>query len=91
MAVQFRLKAAGVEQNNVKGDKRFFLPCTDETRWDADTRTVTIPFEYSPLTASEQVRYGSRNQQENIIAASREAIPKHLSNAPEALAAARRH
>ena len=87
VAVQFRLKAADVEQNNVKGDKRFFLPRIAETRWDADTRTVTIPFDYRPLTTSEQVRYGGRNQQESIITVSCEAIPKKLHNAPEALVA----
>ena len=87
VAVQFRLKAADVEQNNVKGDKRFFMPLVAETEWDPDARTVTIPFEYRPLSISEQVRYSSRNQQENIIAASREAIPNQLRQAPEALAA----
>ena len=87
VAVQFRLKAADVEQNNVKGDKRFFMPLVAETEWDPDARTVTIPFEYCPLSISEQVRYSSRNQQENIIAASREAIPNQLRQAPEALAA----
>ena len=87
VAVQFRLKTADVEQNNVKGDKRFFLPLVAETEWDADTRTITTPFEYRPLTPSEQVRHGNRNQQENIIAASREAIPNQLREAPEAYAA----
>ena len=87
VAVQFRLKAADVEQNNVKGGKRFFLPRTAETKWDAAARTVTIPFEYRPLSPSEQVRYKNQNQQENIIAASCETIPKQLHNAPEALAA----
>ena len=87
VAVQFRLKAADVEQNNVKGDKRFFMPLVAETEWDPDARTVTIPFEYRPLTPSEQVRYGSRNQQDNINAASREAIPNQLHEAPEAFAA----
>ncbi len=87
VAVHFRLKAADVEQNNVKGDKRFFLPRSAETGWDADARAVTIPFEYRPLTTSEQVRYGSRNQQESIITASREAIPNQLPKSPEALMA----
>ena len=87
VTVQFRLKAADVEQNDVKGNKRFFIPLVAETVWDADVHTVTIPFEYRPLTTSEQVRYGSRNQQETIIAASREAIPNQLRQAPEALGA----
>ena len=87
VAVQFRLKAADVEQNNVKGDRRFFLPCSAETTWDADARTVTVPFEYRPLSTSEQVRYGNRNQQDNIIAACRETIANQVRQAPEALAA----
>ncbi len=87
VAVHFRLKTADVEQNNVKGDRRFFLPRIAETGWEVATRAVTIPFDYRPLTSSEQVRYGSRNQQESIITASRDAIPKQLPNAPEALAA----
>ena len=87
VAVHFRLKTADVEQNNVKGDKRFFMPLVAETEWDPDARTVTIPFAYRPLSTSEQVRYSSRNQQENIIAASREAVPNQLRQAPEALAA----
>ena len=87
VAVQFRLKAADVEQNNVKGDKRFFLPRIAETRWDTDTRTVTIPFEYRILMPSEQIRYKNQKQQENIIAASCETIPKRLHDAPEAFTA----
>ena len=87
VAVQFRLKAADVEQNNVKGDRRFFLPCSAETTWDADARTVTVPFEYRPLSTSEQVRYSNRNQQDNIIAACRETIANQVRQAPEALAA----
>ena len=87
VAVRFRVKAADVEQNDVKGDKRFFVPLVAETKWDADARTVVIPFEYRPLTPSEQVRYGNRNQQDKIIAASHEAIPNQLRQVPDALAA----
>ncbi len=65
--VHFKLKAADVEQNNVKGDKRFFLPRWDEVAWDAEARTLTIPFEFRPLTAHEAVTYGQRKQQEAII------------------------
>ena len=87
VAVRFRVKAADVEQNNVKGDKRFFIPLVAETKWDADALTVTIPFEYRPLTPSEQVRYGNSNQQDKIIAASCEALPNQLHEATEAIAA----
>jgi adenine-specific DNA-methyltransferase len=86
--VHFKLKAADVEQNNVKGDKRFFLPRWDEVAWDAEARTLTIPFEFRPLTAHEAVTYGQRNQQEAIITKALEEVPKHLpKGATEAAAA----
>ena len=87
VAVHFRIKAADVEQNNVKGDKRFFLPLAEEAKWDADAREITIPFEYRPLTAAEGKTYGSQKQQDKIIAEALDAIPKRLSTAPDALAA----
>ena len=88
VAVHFRLKAADVEQDNVKGEKRFFLPLITETKWDDNTREVTIPFEYRPLTAQEKSDYGTRNhQQDKIITATIDAISEQLGNALEALAA----
>ena len=85
--VRFRLKSADVEQNNVKGDNRFFLPLIQRAAWDADARVVTIPFEYRPLTVPESNRYGARNQQDKIIIAAVNEIPQSLADAPEALAA----
>ncbi len=87
VAVRFRLKAADVEQNNVKGDKRFFLPLAEAAAWDAKVREITIPFEYRPLTATEIKNYGKQSQQDKIIAEALVAIPKRLSKAPDALAA----
>ena len=87
VSVRFRLEAAKVEQNNVKGDKRFFLPMADKTAWDDRTRTVTIPFEYRPLSPAESRTYGSRNQQDKIIAAAVDDIPQRLVPAPDALSA----
>ena len=86
VSVRFRLAAADIEQNNVQGDKRFFLPRVGETRWDADSHSVTIPFEYRPLAPSEKITYGNRNQQEKIIAAAVESIPARLTDAPDAQA-----
>ena len=86
--VQFRLQTANLEQNNVKGDKRFFLPQADQMQWeDADQRILTIPMEYRPLTPAETAQYGSRQQQENILKAAVTAIPAALSHQPEPLAA----
>ncbi len=88
VTVHFKLKTADVEQNNIKGEKRFFLPRLDEITWDASASTLTIPFEFRPLNQEEQNTYGKRNQQEAIIAEALEKISKRLlKNAPEALAA----
>ena len=85
--VRFRLQIANVEQNNVKGDKRFFLPQADQLHWAADRRILTIPMEYRPLTPAETTRYGNRQQQENILKAAITDLPAALSTHPEPLAA----
>jgi len=74
VTVHFKLKAADVEQNNVKGEKRFFLPLLKEIAWDGVARQLIIPFEYRLLTAQETITYGQKNQQEAIIA---EAVKSH--------------
>ena len=85
--VHFRLRNANVEQNNVKGDKRFFLPITAKVQWDADSRAVTVPVEYRPLHNEENRRYGTRNQQKNINETAAIAIPEQIGDAPDALVA----
>jgi adenine-specific DNA-methyltransferase len=84
VTVHFKLRQADVEQNNVKGEKRFFLPRLDEITWDEAARQVVVPFEYRPLTAQEA--NGQKNQQEAIHAKAVEEIPKRVK-APEAIAA----
>ncbi len=84
--VHFKLKAADVEQNNIKGEKRFFLPRLDEIAWEAEARTLTLPFEFRPLTQQESITYGDKNQQEKIIAKAVTEIPARVK-ASEALAA----
>ena len=87
VAVRFSIMEADIEQNNVQGEKRFFLPRVRETRWDADGRAVTVPFEYRPLTASEKITYRGQKQQDKIVDDAIAAIPQQLRDAPEALAA----
>ncbi len=88
VVTHFLMQTARVEQNNVKGDKRFFLPRVAETKWNENARAVVIPFEYRPLNAKEQSAYGNRNQQDKIIAEAVQEIPQRLgANAPEAVAA----
>jgi adenine-specific DNA-methyltransferase len=89
VTVHFKLRAASVEQNNVKGDRRFFLPCPRETEWDGGSGQLVIPFEYRPLTDQEEITYGKKNRQDAIIAGALTEIPKRLSpkSAGQALAA----
>jgi adenine-specific DNA-methyltransferase len=99
VTVHFKLTAANVEQNNIKGDKRFFLPrvkeialsaCGDaQAGWDEKESQLVIPFEYRPLTEQEEIAYGKKNQHEAIIAKTLEDIRKRLlpKNAAPALAA----
>ena len=87
VTVRFELTAADTEQNNVKGERRFFLPRTGEASYDEDARTLTLPFEYRPLGAKEQTAYGTRNQQEKIIEEAAADLPARMAKYPAALAA----
>lgn len=68
--VRFKLRNADVEQNNVKGAKRFFIPRSDELAFDDAAKTITLPFEFRPLKADEEIRYGkgSKGEAENDAA-----------------------
>lgn len=87
VTVHFKLKAADVEQNNVKGDKRFFVPRSKEIEWDEKANELVIPFEYRPLTEQEEITFGKKNQQDAIIAAAISDIPKQLKKEDKALLA----
>ena len=87
VAVRYRLQDADVEQDNVKSDKRFFVPLVEQTAWDACDRAVTVTFEYRPLNPQESITYGKQKQQDKINAAAAEEIPQQLGNSLEALAA----
>ncbi len=84
VTVHFKLTVANVEQNNVKGDKRLFLPRVKEIDWDERANELVIPFEFRPLTDQETVTYGKKNQQEKVIAFAIESIPKQLSPSKQA-------
>jgi adenine-specific DNA-methyltransferase len=59
--IQFKLRNADVEQNNVKGAKRFFIPRAADVSLDEKNSTLTIPVEFRPLNASEEISYGKGN------------------------------
>lgn len=76
VTVHYKLLAADVEQDNIKGEKRFFIPRLEEITWDEPAKSLTIPFEFRPLNEQEAIAYGRRNQQEAIITEAVENIPK---------------
>ena len=83
-AIHFKLQAADVEHNNVKGDKRFFLPRINDISADANEKQLIIPFEYRPLDEQEQEHYGAADRQETIISecvremSSRPGLPNEI-------------
>ena len=85
--VRFKLRNADVERNNVKGDKRFFVPRTTEIELNEPVRTLSVPFEFRPLTAEEEKSFGKSKVQETMLDAAEPEIVKTARNVPEALAA----
>ncbi len=62
--VAFELRNATTEQNNNRGNKRYFVLASDDpVVWDAATKTLSVFFEYRPLTDDEQEDYGRTEQQ----------------------------
>ena len=66
ITVIFDFRYVDVEKDNVKGEKRFFIPLSAETKYNSETDEVCIPFEYRPLTDDEQSLYGKRTKQDKI-------------------------
>ena len=79
ITVHFKIKAVNVEQNNVKGDTRFFIPHLNGVYWNSEEKQLIIPFEYRPLTDQETITYGKKNQQDKIISQAVAAIPERLN------------
>ena len=87
ITVHFKVQAADVEQDNVKGDKRFFLPCAEAITYDEKVSWLEIPFEYRPLTAQEEITYGKKNQQETILTHALRVILDQFKKTQEPLSA----
>ena len=85
--VRFRLTNADVEQNNVKGKRRFFIALAAKTEWDAGGGAVTIPFEYRPLSDNENDALGKGNKQDALVKAAIAAVVEQLQDNRRALAA----
>ena len=88
VTVRFKLAAANVEQNNVKGKDRYFLPRTSEAKYDEESTLLTIPFEHRPLTDKEDKHYGAKNnRQQNINAETVSGLLERFEGEPEAASA----
>lgn len=80
ITVIFDLREVDIEKDNVKGDKRFFIPLSTETTYNSETDQVRIPFEYRPLTDEEKKEFKGQKQQDKIIDAAEQEIIEHLGN-----------
>ena len=80
ITVIFDLRDVDIEKDNVKGAKRFFIPLSAETNYNAEIDEVCIPFEYRPLTDEEKSHYGKRDQQDKIVDEAEQEIIAHLGN-----------
>ena len=89
ITVHFKVQTANVEQDNVQGDKRFFLPCAEAITYDEKASRIDISFEYRPLTTQEEITYGKRNQQETILTQALTEILEKTKKMQEPLAALR--
>ena len=87
ITITFDLRDVDIEKDNVKGDKRFFIPISAETNYNVETDEVCIPFAYRPLTEEEKSHYGTRDQQDKIIDAAESEITGKLTNHYNAMSA----
>lgn len=79
VSVRFKLIAADETRNNTKGETRFFLPRLDAMDWNEESSSLTIPFEFRPLTDEEASALGSgNNKQEKLVAIALRSIPEKL-------------
>ena len=87
ITVTFDLRDVDVEKDNVKGEKRFFIPIPAETTYKPETYDICIPFEYRPLTDEEKKKYSGQKQQDKIIDAAESEIMRPLTEHYNALSA----
>ena len=83
-AVQFVLCNADTEANNNRGDKRYFVLVEESpVAFDEKTKTLTISFEYRPLTDAEKKTYGKtevQKPQDKLNAEAEQAILKRVKD-----------
>ena len=78
ITVTFDLRNVNIEKDNVKGEKRFFIPLPTELLYWPETAEISIPFECRPLTEEEKRLYRGQKQQDKINATAETEILKFL-------------
>jgi len=62
--VSFDVRRAEADEGNGRDRKRYYaLAATEPLTWDVDKKTLSVYFEYRPLTSGEQKDYGKTEQQ----------------------------
>ena len=84
VSVRFLVRSANVEQNDVKGQKRFFFPVVEDVVWDDERRAVDLPFEHRPVTSGEKSELRRNRRQDDILDRAEASVPEALAGAPEA-------
>ncbi len=80
--VHFKLTAAQTEQNNNKGENRYFIPrAKSPVEFDKDTNTCTLFFEYRPLSDKEKETNVKNKVQEGINTSAALALVNSVSHA----------
>ena len=81
--VCFKLRHANTEQDNTKGDTRFFIAAADDATWSSVAKCFTIPFEYRPVASAEAASLGTTSDTrhksclDNAIRAIRRVATRH--------------
>jgi len=66
--VNFLLREAEVEVNNVVGENKYFVLCgSDFVKVDEEKKIVDIYFEWRALTDEEERKFGKRNVQDALV------------------------
>lgn len=89
VSVRFSLRSASLEHGDVSGATRYFVPLAKEVARDEQSSppSLTIPFDYRPLTSAEAGDYNGAGAQDAILESAVTEIIRGLEDAPVLLGA----
>lgn len=84
VSVRFSLRSASLEHGDVKGAPRYFVPLAHEVARDEQSSppSLTIPFDYRPLTSAEAGDHNGAGVQDSILDNAVTEITGGLEDAP---------